>query len=145
MKILLTSGGIRNASIHDALVILLGKPIAESSALCIPTGVHPFPGGPARAADHQRTLGGPCAVWVGSRWGCWSSPLCPVSKRSTGSLWSGSSTPCWFGAAVPLPVLLDAAVRTGRPLAVAAPETVYVGVSGGRWSRLRLRGETTTT
>jgi len=37
MKLLLTSAGIKNASIHDALVDLLGKPIAESSALCIPT------------------------------------------------------------------------------------------------------------
>jgi dipeptidase E len=37
MKLLLTSAGIINASIHDALVDLLGKPIAESSALCIPT------------------------------------------------------------------------------------------------------------
>ena len=46
MRILLTSSGIRNASIHDALVELLGKPIAESSALCIPNGVQPFPGGP---------------------------------------------------------------------------------------------------
>ena len=39
MKLLLTSSGIRNASIQDALVELLGKPVAESSALCIPTGV----------------------------------------------------------------------------------------------------------
>ena len=45
MKLLLTSSGIRNTSIEDALVELLGKPIAESSALCIPTGVQPFPGG----------------------------------------------------------------------------------------------------
>ena len=45
MKILLTSSGITNTTIHDALVDLLGKPIAESSALCIPTGVQPFPGG----------------------------------------------------------------------------------------------------
>jgi dipeptidase E len=37
MKLLLTDSGIRNASIQDALVGLLGKPIAESSALCIPT------------------------------------------------------------------------------------------------------------
>jgi dipeptidase E len=37
MKLLLTSAGITNASIRDALVDLLGKPIAESSALCIPT------------------------------------------------------------------------------------------------------------
>ncbi len=37
MKYLLTSGGITNPSIRDVLVELLGKPIAESSALCIPT------------------------------------------------------------------------------------------------------------
>jgi dipeptidase E len=37
MKLLLTSGGVTNASIRDALIELLGKPIAESTALCIPT------------------------------------------------------------------------------------------------------------
>jgi dipeptidase E len=37
MKLLLTSAGIKNPSIHEALVDLLGKPIAESNALCIPT------------------------------------------------------------------------------------------------------------
>ena len=37
MKLLLTSAGVKNASIHDALVDLLDKPIADSSALCIPT------------------------------------------------------------------------------------------------------------
>jgi dipeptidase E len=37
MKLLLTSGGLNNASIHDALIGLLGKPIAECNALCIPT------------------------------------------------------------------------------------------------------------
>ena len=47
MKFLLTSSGISNTSIQDALVDLLGKPIAEASALCIPTGVQPFPGGPS--------------------------------------------------------------------------------------------------
>src|SRR6187455_790457 len=49
MKFLLTSAGIKNASIHDALVELLGKPIAESSALCIPTATHALPGGAAHA------------------------------------------------------------------------------------------------
>jgi dipeptidase E len=44
MKLLLTSAGVRNASIRDALVDLLGKPIAESTALCIPTGMHGHPG-----------------------------------------------------------------------------------------------------
>jgi dipeptidase E len=43
MKLLLTSCGIKNTSIHDALVDLLGKPIAESNALFIPTAIYPYP------------------------------------------------------------------------------------------------------
>ena len=43
MKFLLTSAGIKNASIHNALVNLLGKPIAESNALCIPTAGYGHP------------------------------------------------------------------------------------------------------
>jgi dipeptidase E len=49
MRFLLTSGGIRNTSIHDALVDLLGKPIAESDALCIPTAAYAKPGGAGHA------------------------------------------------------------------------------------------------
>ena len=45
MKLLLTSAGIKNTSIHNALVDLLGKSIAESNALVIPTAIYPFPGG----------------------------------------------------------------------------------------------------
>jgi dipeptidase E len=37
LKLLLTSGGITNPSIHDALLDLLDRPIAECRALCIPT------------------------------------------------------------------------------------------------------------
>jgi dipeptidase E len=46
LRLLLTSGGVTNTSIHRALVDLLGKPIAESSALCIPTAQwgHPWCG-----------------------------------------------------------------------------------------------------
>ena len=43
MRLLLTSAGIKNASIRDALVDMLGKPIAESNALCIPTGMYGHP------------------------------------------------------------------------------------------------------
>ena len=43
MRLLLTSAGIKNTSIHDALVDVLGKPIAESSALCIPTAMYGHP------------------------------------------------------------------------------------------------------
>jgi dipeptidase E len=46
VRLLLTSGGVTNPSIRDALVDLLGKPIADSKALCIPTAQwgHPMCG-----------------------------------------------------------------------------------------------------
>jgi hypothetical protein len=72
MKFLLTSAGIRNTSIHNALLDLLGKPITESSALCIPTAstlcpaVLPWHGG--SSADKNPSA--PCANWVGSPWAC---------------------------------------------------------------------------
>ncbi len=46
MKLLLTSGGVTNASIQDALVDMLGKPIGDATALCIPTAQwgHPMCG-----------------------------------------------------------------------------------------------------
>lgn len=46
MKLLLTSGGVTNTSIRDALVGMLGKPISKSAALCIPTAQwgHPMCG-----------------------------------------------------------------------------------------------------
>ncbi len=50
MKSLLTSAGIKNPSINDALLDLLGKPIAECDALCIPTASYGHaPGGIRRA------------------------------------------------------------------------------------------------
>ena len=51
MKLLLTSAGIKNASIHEALLDLLGKPIAEASALCIPTASYALPRGAGMAWD----------------------------------------------------------------------------------------------
>jgi dipeptidase E len=46
LRLLLTSGGVTNASIGDALVDLLGKPIADCTALAIPTAEwgHPMCG-----------------------------------------------------------------------------------------------------
>jgi dipeptidase E len=46
VKLLLTSAGIKNDSIRDALIGLLGKPISECDALCIPTALygHPYAG-----------------------------------------------------------------------------------------------------
>ena len=45
MKLLLTSAGISNLSIRNALVDLLGKPIEESKALFIPTAIYGIIGG----------------------------------------------------------------------------------------------------
>jgi dipeptidase E len=51
MKLLLTDSGVKNSSIQNALVDLLGKPIAESSALCIPTAMYGHPNvGPGERA-----------------------------------------------------------------------------------------------
>jgi dipeptidase E len=49
MNLLLTSAGVKNASIEDALVDMLGKPIPESTALCVPTAVYPMTNGAAMA------------------------------------------------------------------------------------------------
>lgn len=72
MKLLLTSGGISNASIHGALVDLLGKPIAECNALCIPTAIYPFRGGPAGA---YRFISGNT-----------NAPMCNLGWKSLGIL-----------------------------------------------------------
>jgi dipeptidase E len=50
MKLLLTSAGVKNPSIENALVELLGKPIADCDALCIPTALYGHPwAGPRQA------------------------------------------------------------------------------------------------
>ncbi|MEQ8676950.1 MAG: Type 1 glutamine amidotransferase-like domain-containing protein [Aggregatilineales bacterium] len=49
MKFLLTSAGIKNVSIHNALVDLLDKPIAGCNALCIPTAAYALSNGPGSA------------------------------------------------------------------------------------------------
>ena len=52
---LLTSAGIKNTAIENALVELLGKPIADSDALCIPTAAYGHPQVACRGmALHQR-------------------------------------------------------------------------------------------
>ena len=72
MKFLLTSAGISNDSIRNALVDLLGKPIAESSALCIPTAAYACPGGASMA---YRFISGSA-----------TSPLCEMGWKSLGVL-----------------------------------------------------------
>jgi dipeptidase E len=74
MRILLTSAGVKNPSIHDALVDLLGKPIAEADALCIPTGGYGHPMG-NRPAGVWRFISGHSA-----------QPMCELGWKSLGVL-----------------------------------------------------------
>ena len=73
MRLLLTSAGIKNTSIENALVHLLGKPIAESSALCIPTASYAMPGG----------AGGAWRFISGREPRC---PMCELGWKSLGVL-----------------------------------------------------------
>jgi dipeptidase E len=133
MRALLTSAGIKNSSIHDALVDLLGKPIAESNALFIPTGVYPFPGGPGNA---WRAICGKAP-----------SPLCELGWKSLGVLELTALPSIDEAAWVPTVRDADALlVWGGDPLFLAnwmrrsgvtgllptlRSEAVYVGVSAG--------------
>src|SRR6266700_5728256 len=132
MKFLLTSGGISNTSIRNALVDLLGKPIAESSALCIPTGTYALPGGAAHA---WRLISGVAAT-----------PLCEVGWKSLGVLELTALPSLKEEHWVPLVQEADALlVGGGDPLYLcywmrqsgladllpSLREAVYVGVSGG--------------
>jgi dipeptidase E len=73
MKLLLTSGGVSNASIRHALVDLLGKPISESKALCIPT------------AEYGHPWCTPATAWrfVAGRT---TAPMCDLGWQSVGLL-----------------------------------------------------------
>jgi dipeptidase E len=133
MKLLLTSAGIKNPSIHDALVDLLGKPIAESSALCIPTASYAQPGG---AASAWRFISGNEP----------RTPMCELGWKSLGVLeltaLPSIDSDRWVPMVRETDVLL---VNGGDPmylsywmrqsgLADLLPslrETVYVGLSAG--------------
>ena len=73
MKFLLTSGGVANTSIRDALVDLLGKPIGDSSALCIPT------------AEYGHPMCTPASAWrfIAGRT---PAPMCDLGWKSVGLL-----------------------------------------------------------
>ena len=68
LKLLLTSAGIKNASILDALVDLLGKPIAECDALFIPTGLYAHPYAGPRQAWRSISAQEPNCPMVGLGW-----------------------------------------------------------------------------
>jgi dipeptidase E len=75
MKLLLTSAGVKNASIRDALVDLLGKPIADCSALCIPTAMYGHP-----------HVGPGAGVWRFISGHEAGTPMCELGWKSLGVL-----------------------------------------------------------
>src|SRR5450432_584936 len=72
MKLLLTSAGISNKSIHNALVDLLSKPVSDSTALFVPTAIYALPGGGDKA---RRVI---C--------GTLGDPFCEMGWKSLGLL-----------------------------------------------------------
>jgi dipeptidase E len=144
MKLLLTSSGISNPSIHDALTGLLGKPVAESRALFVPTAIYPFPGGTRNA--FQAISGNA------------TSPLCDLGWKSLGVLeltaLPSIDKAVWTAAVQETDALL---AWGGDPVYLAywmrhsgladllpslRPETVYVGVSAGSIAMASRFGET---
>jgi dipeptidase E len=144
MKLLLTSSGISNPAILDALVTLLGKPVAESTALVVPTAIHPFSSGPEMAARLIR--------------GEVRTPLTELGWKSLGVL-ELTALPS-IGADVWMPVVraADALLLWGGDplylshwlresgLAALLPSlpSVYVGTSAGAMAAAATFGETYT-
>jgi dipeptidase E len=132
MKYLLTSAGIKNTSIHNALLDLLGKPIAEANALCITTASYALPNGPVLA---WRFISGQEP----------RSPMCELGWKSLGVL-ELSALPSiaeelWVPMVQETDVLL---VNGGDPLylyywmresrladLLPSLQAVYVGMSAG--------------
>ena len=133
MKLLLTSAGIKNATIHNALLDLLGKPIAEATALCIPTASYALPGGAGMAWNFISGQEPEC-------------PMCELGWKSLGVLeltaLPSIDKELWVPKVRETDVLL---VNGGDPLYLAywmrqsgladllpsLRDTVYVGLSAG--------------
>ena len=131
MKLLLTSAGIKNAAINEAMLALLGKPIDECDALCIPTASY----GHTSFAGARRFVAG-------------ENPNCPMVElgwKSVGLL-ELSALPTldrerWVAAVEAADVLLanggDSLFlahhmrESGLAELLPTLDTVWVGFSGG--------------
>ena len=133
MKLLLTSAGVTNTGIHDALLGLLGRPVAECTALCIPTALYGHP-------------------WVGPGLNAWnfitgrSDHMTGLGWKSVGVLELTALPSIPEDRWVPLVRETDVLLAAGgdalylahwmresglADLVPSLEETVYVGMSGG--------------
>ena len=134
MKLLLTSAGVRNPSIRDALVRLLGKPIEESDALYIPTALSGHP------------MAGPRQAWRGLSGRETRAPMVGLEWRSMGVLELTALPSIPAERWVPLVREVDALLFEGGDAAYLShwvresgladllpslEDTVWVGLSGG--------------
>ena len=133
MRFLLTSAGVKNASIHNALVDLLGKPIADSNALCIPT------------AEYGHPMCTPASAWRFIA-GKTPAPMCDLGWKSLGLLELTALPSIGEERWVPWVREADVLLVDGgdatylchwmrlsglADLLPSLPETVWVGVSAG--------------
>jgi dipeptidase E len=134
LRLLLTSAGVTNASIRNALVELLGKPIADCNALCIPTAMYGHP-------------------WVGPGVKAWQfisgqseNPMVDLGWKSVGILELTALPSIGEDRWVPLVRETDVLLVSGgdavylchwmrqsglADLLPSLNETVWVGMSGG--------------
>ncbi|MEV6633578.1 Type 1 glutamine amidotransferase-like domain-containing protein [Actinoplanes sp. NPDC051470] len=133
MRALLTSSGVSNDSIRDALVGLLGKPIEEAGALIVLTGIYPFPGGPAMA--WKAIAGEGAASLAGLGWKSLGILELTVLPHIDEAAWvpavrEADALLVWGGD----PLFLAEWMRRsglGGLLHALRDEAVYVGVSAG--------------
>jgi dipeptidase E len=134
VRLLLTSAGVTNNSIRDALIDLLGKPIADCDALCIPTAMYGHP-------------------WVGPGVNAWEfisgqseSPMVALGWKSVGVLELTALPSIDEDRWVPLVRETDVLLASGgdavylchwmrqsglADLLPSLDDTVWVGMSGG--------------
>jgi dipeptidase E len=145
VKLLLTSSGISNPSIRGALVELLGQPIADSTALVVPTSILPFTRGPEMAARLIR--------------GEVRTPLTDLGWRSLGVLELTALPSIDKDVWVPTVQAADAVLFWGgdplylsywmqesglMELLTSLSSAVYVGTSAGSMAACTTFGETFT-
>ena len=144
IKLLLTSSGISNKTIKDALEQLLGKPIRESNALFVPTGVYPFPGGPNYA--WWPIAGKMKGALVDLGWktmGLFELTALPSIKKDTWvpSLEDADALLVWGGDPLYLAYWFEQSGLTAV-LTSLNKDLVYVGVSAGSMAVNAVFGET---